>query len=71
MVGPSGSRDHSHPVVGSVQAQTGLPVTPFPVPTSPSSLVVGVSPIVGITKPLIQEAHTPAMSKAPHKALVA
>ena len=48
----------------------GLLVTPFPVSTGPSSLVVGISPTVGVMKPLIQEAHTLTMSKAPHKALV-
>ena len=68
---PSGSRDLSHLVVGSVQAQMGLPVTPFPVFTSPNSLVVGVSPTVGVTKPFIQEPNTPTMSKAPHLVLVA
>ena len=49
----NGSRDLSHIVVGSVQAQKGLPVTPFLVSTGPSSLVVGVSPTVGVTKPFI------------------
>ena len=68
---PSGSRDLSHTVVGSVQAQKGLPVTHFPVSTGLSSLVVGVSPTVGVTKPFIQETHTPTMPKAPRLALVA
>jgi len=46
-------------------------VIPFPEPTSPSRLVVGVSPNVGVKRPLIQEAHMPARFKASHKALVA
>ena len=68
---PSGSQDLSHTVVGSVQAQKGLLVTPFLVSTGPSSLVVGVSLIVGVTEPFIQETHTLTMPKAPHLALVA
>ena len=70
VVGPSGSRVHTLPVVGSNQ-QVGLLVIPFPEPTSPSRLVVGVSPNVGVKRPLIQEAHMPARFKASHKALVA
>ena len=68
---PSRSWDLSYTVVGSVQAQKGLLVTPFLVSTSPSSLVVGVSLTVGVTKPFIQETHTSTMPKAPHLALVA
>ena len=69
-MGPSGSRVHTLPVMGSNQ-QIGLPVIHFPEPTSPSRLVVGVSPNVGVKRPLIQEAHMPARFKASHKALVA
>ena len=70
MVGLSGSRVHTLPVVGSDQ-QVGLPMIPFPEPTGPSRLVVGVSPNEGDKRPLIQEAHSPTRSKASHKALVA
>ena len=68
VVGPSGSRVHTLPVVGSDQ-QMGLPVIHFPEPPSPSRLVVGVSPNVGVKRPLIQEAHSPARSKTSHIAL--
>ena len=68
IMGPSGSRVHTLPVMGSNQ-QIGLPVIHFPEPTSPSRLVVGVSPNVGIKRPLIREAHSLARSKTSLKAL--
>ena len=70
VVGLSGSRVHTLPLVGSDQ-QVGLTMIPFTEPTGPSRLVVGVSPNEGDKRPLIQEAHSPARSKASHKALVA
>ena len=68
--GPSGSRVPLN-VVGSDQAQVGLFVTPDLEPTGPFWMLVGLSPSLSDPSSLNMEAHTLAMSKASHEALVA
>ena len=70
MVCPSRSRVHIHPMVGLDQAQVGFLVIPYPEPTNPIRMEVGVSPSLADPRLLNQEGHTLAMSKAPHEALL-